>query len=64
MKTIWRQSQVFSQAEDITRLQQHVQHLRVNFHEVIEDDRIQLIRRRWRLFAEPAAVQDSTDNGS
>lgn len=55
MKSIWRQVQGFSQAEDITRLQQHVQHLHLQFHEVVEADRIQVIRRRWRLFSEPAA---------
>lgn len=55
MKSIWRHAQVFSQAEDITRLQQHVQHLNLQFHEVVEDDRISVIRRRWRLFSEPAS---------
>lgn len=62
MKSIWRQTQVFSQAEDITRLQQHVQHLQLQFHEVVEEDRIQVIRKRWRLFAQPAGHHETADS--
>lgn len=61
MKSIWRHAQTFSDAEDITRLQHHVQHLTLQFHEVVEEERIQLIRKRWRLFAEPAGQVHNMD---
>ncbi|HET8816403.1 MAG TPA: hypothetical protein VFM61_03025 [Pseudidiomarina sp.] len=58
MKSIWRIHTTASTAEDIQRLQTQVKRLAVEYHEVVETDRIQSIRKRWRLFAEPVAQQE------
>lgn len=57
MKSIWRDNTTASNADDIQRLQMQVKHLAVEYQEVVETDRIQSIRKRWRLFAEPIAQQ-------
>ncbi|RUO39540.1 hypothetical protein CWE22_09590 [Pseudidiomarina aestuarii] len=57
MKSIWRIHTTASTAEDIQRLQTQVRRLAVDYNEVVETDRIQSIRKRWRLFAEPIAQQ-------
>lgn len=58
MKSIWRIHTTASTAEDIQRLQTQVRRLAVDYNEVVETDRIQSIRKRWRLFAEPIAQQE------
>lgn len=58
MTSIWRVHTTASTAEDIQRLQTQVKRLAVDYQEVVETDRIQSIRKRWRLFAEPIAQQE------
>ncbi len=52
MKQIFKAQARASHARDISRLEQQVQHFDIDYVEVIDNERILSVRRKWRLFSE------------